>query len=153
MPVILALKTYPIMSKIHSFVYYGKLPSFNEFIEKAKGDRFGAVYRQWKKEKDEAIAWRIKDQLRGVKITCNCAMVIRWYSQTRGTDPDNIEAAKKYICDALQWAGTIKNDGWKELGGNTLHEHYVDPINPRIEVYLLENIKITYPGLPPVNSK
>lgn len=66
-------------------------------------------------------------------------MIFRWYSKDRRKDQDNIEFGKKYILDAMQKTGTIENDGWKQAGGNTLHEHYIDKGVPRVEVILLTN--------------
>ena len=154
------------MDRIHKLTIYGELPDYNTAIAKAKGDKFGVKYRQWKKETDERIAWFAKEQFQGkpkhtiyrtrkiggkatkvsskVYIDAKCALVVKWYMANTNKDPDNVHHAIKYILDGLQWAGVIANDGWNQVGGGTLHENHLDPDNPRVEVYLLENTVLSY---------
>lgn len=129
----------------HRLILYGVLPDFNTAITKAKSGNvrgkkggFANPYQHWKASVDEGIAWQAKDQLRGVKITARCAVVFRWYAPDQMKDPDNIAHAVKYILDGLQQAGTLTNDGWKQVGGGFLHQFAIDKQTPRVEVYLLE---------------
>ncbi len=71
------------------------------------------------------------------------AMQFKWYHQNMRKDQDNVEFGKKFIMDAAQKAGLIENDNWKWAGGNTIHEHYVDPLQPRCEVAFIEGLRIT----------
>ena len=48
-------------------------------------------------------------------------------------------AGCKFIFDALQVVGLIKNDGWNQIAG-IVPEFEVDPENPRIEV-IIEEVK------------
>lgn len=135
----------------HRLIIYGVLPDYNTAIEKAKAGNvrrkvggFANPYLNWKKEVDEAIAWQAKDQLRGRKIIERCAVVFRWYMPDTRKDPDNIAHATKYILDGLQQAGTLTNDGWKQVGGGFLHQFALDKKTPRVEVYLLEGETLTF---------
>lgn len=46
-------------------------------------------------------------------------------------------AGQKFIFDALQEIGFIKNDGWKQIR-NVTHMFEVDKNNPRIEIEITE---------------
>lgn len=134
----------------YRFVIPGVLPDFNAAITKAKsgnvrkGGKFANPYQDWKKVIDESIAWQAKDQLRGVKITGNCAFVLFWYAPDRMKDPDNIGHAIKYILDGLQKAGVLPGDGWKNASGGTLHLFGIDAAKPRVEVLILEGETLFY---------
>lgn len=126
----------------------GQLPDFNRAIERAKagnvakrsgsGKRiFANPYQDWKKKVDEGICWQIKDQLRGVKLNTRCAFVFKWYDKDRMRDPDNIAFATKFIFDAMQIAGVLVNDGWKQTAGGFMHLFGVDQVKPRVEIFIL----------------
>ena len=132
-------KIIPGTKQVVRFTHYGVLPDLNTEIKKKGGARHGIAYSSWKRTVEENISLSIKSQLPGVKIKDRFAMIFRWYSKDKRKDQDNIEFAKKYLLDAMQGSGMIKNDGWKQAGGNTLHEHYIDKTCPRVEVILLTN--------------
>lgn len=121
---------------IYSFTIPGVLPDYNNAIEKAKGDKRGIMYRAWKQKTDEAIAWEAKRQLRDVRGLQGFSVVCRWYKPDNRKDHDNISHAIKYILDGLQDAGTIVNDGPKQVF-DIVHNFFVDAKNPRVEVYLV----------------
>jgi hypothetical protein len=62
---------------------------------------------------------------------------ITWKEPNRKRDPDNIAGGKKFIMDALQAEGIIRNDGWKEIAG--YNDYFrVDPDDIGAFVILLE---------------
>ena len=62
---------------------------------------------------------------------------IEWVEPNTKRDPDNISAAKKFIFDALQDAGVLRNDSMKELG--EIRESFaVDAASPRVRVTIQE---------------
>lgn len=121
---------------IYAFTIPGILPDYNNAIEKAKGDQRGIRYRNWKRKTDELIAWEAKRQLRGVRGLSGFSVLIRWYKPDNRKDHDNISHAVKYILDGLQDAGTIENDGAKQVW-DIVHNFFVDKENPRAEVFLV----------------
>jgi len=60
-----------------------------------------------------------------------------WYEPNQKRDKDNIAAGKKFIFDALQYYGVLKNDNWKCVTGFS-DSFFVDSENPRVEVVLHE---------------
>lgn len=62
---------------------------------------------------------------------------ITWYCKNKRKDKDNIAAGIKFILDGLVKAGTIENDGWKQVN-NFSHSFKVDKDNPRVEVEIKE---------------
>ena len=124
------------------FTVYGKLPTMNEEIEATK--RHWSAYSKHKEGFTTLVSLYAKQQLKGVQITGQCAIVCRWYVRSRAQDADNISFATKYILDGLQWAGTIKNDNLKTVNGGLLHQFAIDKDNPRVEVVILENQKLSF---------
>lgn len=127
-----------------AFTIYGELPNLNEEIQKKGGPKHGIGYSKWKKKVEDNIVLYIKHQLPGVRISDQFAMVFKWHSKNRMKDQDNIEFGKKYIMDGAQKAGLISGDGWKQAGGNTLHLHFIDAANPRVECFFITNFKLTF---------
>lgn len=79
----------------------------------------------------------IRQQLRNVEIKEPVFVNFSWHEPNKKRDLDNIAAAKKFIFDALQYYGVLKNDGWAYVSGFTDH-FFVDSENPRVEVILME---------------
>jgi len=107
----------------------GRLPGMNEIIDQALNNRNG--YGRFKKENTELVAWCAKK----IEPFQRAYLDITWYESTMKRDKDNIAAGKKFICDGLQLAGKIKNDGWAQIAGFT-DSYEVDRKNPRIEIVI-----------------
>ena len=67
-------------------------------------------------------------------------ILYRWICKDKKKDKDNIAFAKKFINDGLQEAKILDGDGWKHIG-EWKDEFEIDPVNPRIEVYIYEPIR------------
>lgn len=83
----------------------GKLPSLNEYIEAERRNRFIAA--KIKKETDQIIMWQISHMK---PITSKVHIKFIWHEETKRRDPDNVRFATKFILDAMQKCGKLKND-------------------------------------------
>ena len=120
----------------------GPLPGMNEMIGAAKGcGGRGALYAAMKtKWTDNIVLLILAARLpKGLtRIRCE----FEWVSPNRQHDPDNIEAAQKFIWDALcapkkgrAGAGVIANDGWAQNAGSAHTHRLVDgPERPGVWV-------------------
>lgn len=111
----------------------GPLPGLNEMIDAAKGCGgrglgYSAMKAKWTGDiVMHILASRVPKGLK--RIACE----FQWVSVNRQHDPDNIEAAQKFVWDALcppgkgkPGAGIIPNDGWDENAGSR-HFHTIGP--------------------------
>jgi len=111
----------------------GALPSMNDIILLARGDKYAS--NKQKKEYTDMVAFLAK-QAKLPRMN-KVDVAIHWYESDKRRDKDNIMAGTKFIFDGLVMAGVLPNDGWKNIG-NISHLFYVDRTNPRIEVELRE---------------
>jgi len=103
-------------SKSYRVFIPGRLPGENEIIKAAKSGRGkGNAYGRMKATFGARIAEMIREA--GVPFLGAVFVNIVYVEKNRRRDKDNIDAGKKFIFDALQAAGVIKNDGWSELAG------------------------------------
>lgn len=119
------------MSEV-TIVIPGELPDLNTIIDESK--KHWAKYSGIKKEYTEMVAWIAKGNKRKFK---KIDLDITWICKNKQKDKDNIAVGVKFILDGLVMAGTIKNDGWNEVGDIT-HKYDVDKDNPRVEVRIKE---------------
>lgn len=119
----------------HKFVIKGRLPSLNEYINVERSGYHAAngFKRKWQKY--------IKSYIRasGIKpIKCPVSIVYCFYEQNKKRDKDNVSGiAHKFVQDSLIECGILKDDGWDYITGFS-DEFYIDKLNPRIEVVLIE---------------
>jgi Holliday junction resolvase RusA-like endonuclease len=125
------------MAKNAEFFIPGRLPGLNEIISSVK-IRKGRNSR-YEREKREITFFLCRIiQAEKVSKFKKCRIGFRWVEPDRKRDIDNISAGKKYILDALVWAGVIADDSWKCVRG-FLHEEFVcDHRNPGVWVRLEE---------------
>ena len=123
-----------LMNKV-SFIFPGRLPSLNEFLEQTKRHN-GRHFRgnDMKRGYEAQILYCIPLAIRHLHHERRCKVSFDFYEMNKRRDPDNIVAvAHKFILDALVRADVISNDTWKYIKGFT-DEFYIDRENPRIEV-------------------
>lgn len=114
------------------FTVPGTLPSLNEYVRACRAN----VHAGNKMSRDAHYLCRLgMAKLNGRKID-KAYILFRWIEKDRRRDKDNIAFAKKFILDALQEAGILRNDGWGEILGFS-DTFAVDKACPRVEVYLL----------------
>ena len=120
----------------YRFTIPGVLPGLNE-VTQANRTHWAAGAKQ-KKAFTEGIAWVLREQARYLKEPIGLAVYTYcWYCADKRRDPSNIASACKFVEDALQAAGIIKNDGWKNVRGIS-HLFDVDADNPRLELKIQE---------------
>ena len=99
------------MAAVSLFVL-GKLPGLNEYIDACRENRYKAA--KLKREAESLVIWQAR---RIEKITARSKFVFTWYEHTRRRDPDNVAFAKKFVLDALQQCGKLKNDNSNFVSG------------------------------------
>jgi Holliday junction resolvase RusA-like endonuclease len=97
------------------FIIKAKLPSLNEVIDKNRANRYAG--NQMKKEIEElicksAMLYQAAGRLSPMGET-PCYVYIDWHEKTMRRDADNIQSSKKFILDALQKCGILKDDSRK----------------------------------------
>lgn len=96
----------------NSVVIKGKLPSLNEYINAERTNKHLAA--KIKRETDQLICCQIKS-MQQIKSKSRIRFI--WYEETKRRDPDNVTFAKKFILDALQKCGKLKNDNPAWIAG------------------------------------
>ena len=88
------------------------LPTMNEYtLANRTNYHIGA---QMKKKAQDHITYHL---VLVPPITERATMHFIWYEERMNRDPDNICSARKFILDAMQEAGVLENDGWKQIKG------------------------------------
>ena len=115
------------------FTIQGELPDLNTYINAERGNRYAGA--SLKKKATEKVVLSILES--GCKERFNnISLAITYYCKNKRKDKDNIAFAKKFILDGLQKAGTIENDGWKNI--DFWNEGFqIDKENPRIYVHII----------------
>ena len=117
------------MEYFAGFTIEGELPSLNEIINEARGNKYKSAATK-KRAMNKAILFFKQVP----KIPSKADFIFTYYCKDKRKDKDNIAAgAKKVIFDALVKSGVMANDGWGEVG-NWQEVFLVDKKNPRIEV-------------------
>lgn len=99
-----------------SFKIPVRLPSFNEYTNKCRHNRYAGA--KFKKETE-------RDIMLILNITMHCRIdtpayfTFIWHEPNKRRDKDNVASAKKYIFDAMQKAGKLVNDNNKYVKGFT----------------------------------
>lgn len=113
-----------------------KLPSLNEYVRACRTHK--QVGGKFKKEVEEVIGWAIKlavkkQELRPIDEPCE--IYIDWHEKTKRRDVDNIQSAQKYILDALQKYGILKNDSRNYV--KQIHHDVIDDTSDFVEVMII----------------
>lgn len=121
------------------FIIKAKLPSLNEYIRACRANKFQGA--KFKADVEETIGWAIKQAQAAGRLSNMgekpCKVYIDWNEKTKRRDVDNIQSAQKYILDALQKCGIIKNDSRKYVKQiyHTVNDSTEDYVVVRIEEY------------------
>lgn len=118
----------------YTFTIPGRLPSLNEMIREARGNKYAAA--RTKREMTELCGWEAKRQ-HVPPMTGPIILSVLWVEKDMRRDIDNIAFACKYLLDGLQLVNVIANDNWKCVNGIT-HRFAVDSKKPRVVVELQE---------------
>lgn len=123
---------------IYTLEIPGTLPTLNKYVEAERTNRFMAA--KLKRETQEQIAWLT---LGHPIFDGHVYIAFTWIRPDMRSDKDNVAFAKKFILDALQEAGVIKNDSWRmctpfDLGFK------VNKDNPRTIVRIADTLEEIY---------
>ena len=110
-----------------------ELIDLNKFINTQRANRFGGA--KLKKDQTNLCTMYVKRAMKHHDQITNYPLMLtfNWYAKDRRKDPDNIAFGKKFILDAMQDAGIIENDGFKQIYGFK-DTFQIDKSNPRVEV-------------------
>lgn len=122
---------------VNEFIIEGRLPSLNDYTRAcrshwSKGAKF-------KREVETPIIWCIKAALNAGTlrpVEGRIALHIEWHERDKRRDVDNIASAKKFILDAMQRAGIIKNDSREFVAG--VYDEVIDDKRDFVRVMLHE---------------
>ena len=122
-----------------SFEIPGRLPGLKEYTSENRTQPMRAAKQ--KHNTEDMIKWCAKAaHIKPMRSPIH--VHIKWIEPNMRRDKDNIRFAVKYILDALVSLGTIKDDGWKQIGGRRhpgiTDEYMVNKSNPRVVVELEE---------------
>lgn len=102
----------------YTFGIMDKLPGLNEVISANRANKYMGA--QLKKQTETIIGWHIvRAKSIGMLLPTEkpCTVEFEWHEATMRRDCDNIASAKKFILDALQTHGIIKNDNQRYITG------------------------------------
>lgn len=113
-----------------SFKIPFRLPSLNEYIDKCRGNRYGGAGFKKAVENDIMLILNARHFL----ICTPVHMTFVWHEPNKRRDKDNVAFAKKFILDALQKSGRLKNDNNNYIAGFT--DRFVYDGSEGVEVWI-----------------
>lgn len=116
----------------------GTLPTLNQYVNAERTSRFVAA--KIKRETQDAIMWQM---LGHPVFKGHVYVAFTWIRPDMRSDKDNVAFAKKFVLDALQEAGVIKNDSWRMCTPFDLG-YKVNKQNPRTIVRIADTLKEIY---------
>lgn len=122
---------------MNAFTIDAQLPSLNEYTNACRSHWSKGA--EFKKAVESLIGSSIiiaMSQGKLVKTKKPVSVHIEWHEATKRRDADNIQSAQKFILDALQHYGIIKNDSRKYV--KQVYHEIVDDEKNFVRVYLRE---------------
>ena len=110
------------------------IPTANEMINIERRNKYLAAKLKATTERDlirEMIAFFTTTKHEETQYPVH--MTYTWHRKNRRTDPSNVAWGTKYIEDALQRAGVLRNDGPREIASIT-HQYVYDADENYVEV-------------------
>lgn len=123
---------------IYTFEIPGILPTLNQYVDAERTNRFMAA--KLKRGTQEQIEWLT---LGHPIFDGHVYVAFTWIRPDMRSDKDNVAFAKKFILDALQEAGVIKNDSWRMCTPFDLG-YKVNKQNPRTIVRIADTLEEIY---------
>lgn len=114
-------------------VIEAQLPSLNDYQYACRSH--WSKGRSFKSEIEQTIGDYIRIALLRKqlhRIEKPCEIFIEWHEKTKKRDCDNIQSAQKFILDALQHCGVIRNDSRKYV--KQIHHNVVDDVRDFVVV-------------------
>ena len=124
-------------SKVQHLELHSPIPTANAVIKAERTHRQYAA--QLKRRCEDNLVLEIKSQRAQPIRAYPVHLIYTWHRPDRRTDKSNIAWGTKYIEDALQKAGVLRNDGWREIAGfEHLFVHNPNLKSPYVEVEIWE---------------
>lgn len=120
---------------LYRFEIPGTLPTFNDYMDKCRANKFGA--NKTKQDTEKLIIGCIPSD--APTFTDPVCVYMTWIRPDARSDKDNVTFAKKFVMDALQKAGIIKRDSWN-LATPYDKGYAVNKHNPRTIVEITDEI-------------
>lgn len=103
------------MKKHGKFIIDEQIPSYNDYINKCRANKYNA--NSFKQNIEKIVGKYIteaynRDELPFFGDTA-CIISFTWYESKANRDVDNIQSGQKFIIDALRKCKIIKNDSQK----------------------------------------
>lgn len=108
---------------------YGKLPGANEYIAACRSNRYAGA--KMKDECEKIIIMQICDRR---AVEGFAVIHFTWHEKDRRRDKDNVAFAKKFVLDALQKCGVLKNDNNSVVAGFTDSFRYGGDYGVTVEI-------------------
>ena len=101
--------------KYGKFTVDTQIPSYNEYINKCRGNKYNA--NSFKQNIEKIVGKYINEACNRGELPVfddtPCIISFTWYESKANRDVDNIQSGQKFIIDALRKYKIIKNDGQK----------------------------------------
>ena len=110
-------------NKVMSIKITAKIPTLNEVINIERRNRFAAAKLKATTEANicSSLLHAVKTSIPEAAYPIHTSYT--WHRKDKRTDPSNVAFGIKYIEDALQTAGLIRNDGPKQI--ERISHHYI----------------------------
>lgn len=123
----------------YKFTILGRLDGLNNYTSANRTNY--QVGKRMKHDNEDTVIWAIRQQLRGIHISCPVLIYYQFYEPNSKRDNDNIlSCAAKFIQDSLVKTKVLQNDSQKCIH-NFYFDTFKDKHNPRIEVAITELTK------------
>ena len=112
-----------------TLIFHTIIPTANQYIaaERTHRQRAAAI----KRHVELALVTECRQQKAQAIADYPVNLRYKWYRRDKRTDKSNIIFAQKFLEDALQTAGVLRNDGWAEIDAIE-HSFAIDQKNPRL---------------------
>ena len=116
-------------------IFHTIIPTANEYIaaERTHRQRAAAI----KRNVELALVAECRKQRAQAVADYPVCLRYKWLRRDRRTDKSNIIFGQKFVEDALQTAGVLRNDGWAEIDAIE-HSFGIDQKNPRLELTITQ---------------
>ena len=118
-----------------TLIFFTLIPTANQYIaaERTHRQRAAAI----KRNTETALVAECRKQRARPVADYPVHLNYLWLRRDKRTDKSNVIFGQKFVEDALQTAGVLRNDGWKEID-SIVHEFAIDQKNPRLELTITQ---------------
>jgi len=112
-----------------TLIFHTLIPTANQYMnyERTHRQRAATV----KRNTETALVTECRQQKAQPVADYPVHLNYLWFRRDKRTDKSNIIFGQKFVEDALQTAGVLRNDGWKEIN-SIVHEFAIDQRSPRL---------------------